>query len=82
MAKAHKKENTITYHFGKAILKEVAITNAVEVCPDGKDALLTFVTFSIKEYAENGLILLILNFKKVEMSDEMITENPMYIDFF
>ena len=49
MAVAHKNENTSTDHFGKSILNKVAITNAVKVWSDGKDTLVTFVTFYKKE---------------------------------
>jgi hypothetical protein len=46
-APAHKNDGAITYHFGKAILKDVAVAKAVDVCPDGKDGLPPEVSFSI-----------------------------------
>jgi hypothetical protein len=40
----------ITYHFGKAILNEVANEKASEECPEGNDGLPPLASFSMNGY--------------------------------
>jgi hypothetical protein len=39
------KLGAMTYHLGKAKLKEVAVAKASEVCPEGKEGLPAPVSF-------------------------------------
>ena len=72
----------MTYHLGKAKLKEVAVANASDVCPDGKDGLPALVSCWISGYVTNGRSLSSANFKEVVMSAEVSRVAPMYYPLF
>ena len=50
----------ITYHFGNAIVRDVASENASDVCPEGKDRLEAGVNTEKVGSVSPGLFLLIV----------------------
>lgn len=79
---AQINEGAITYHFGNAILTDVAVAKASEVCPEGNDGLPACVDFSKYEYVTNGRGRLIEYFNPVEIPAATNNDAPMYIPLF
>ena len=55
------------YHSGYDRLTEVAVENAADVCPDGKEGLMTSIFLVISAYFSKGRSRFMLYFKAVEI---------------